>query len=639
MRNLLLSLLLLAATALHAQRLLTTAYASRLDSLLLRPGTVALLPCPSGRLADSLPAAVRQSYIAYAERYAGKPWVSLPATVFAEFKTNGNRTRYEQLCFAKRRQLAALVMGELVERNGRFVPDIVDGLQSLCEETWWGIPAHYKTALPQTANQEVDLFNAETAGLVAWTRHVLAARLDAFSPLLAKRIDSELSRRILQPALKGRYWWKTAGMNWNPWICSNWLACVLAAETDRARQVEAVRQVMQCLDAFVDAYPADGGCDEGPGYWDRAAASLADCLYLLHLATGGRVDIRQNPKVRAMMQYIYKMYIGNGYCVNFADAHSNRMPAQLNVVLPMSRYFADGRIGQLADMQMEQWQRDAAALYDGSGNFPTLGRELTMLAAMSGVAGQGTAQGDGKSLFQALNPAGAAGWKTPSNATTWLPDLQIATFHRGPLFAAMKGGTNGESHNHNDVGSFIVYADQEPLLIDPGVGEYTAKTFSRQRYDIWTMQSAYHNLPTVNGRQQRDGKQYHARNVRCGGNVAELDLAPAYPPEAALKRWTRRVEVTRRAVSVSEDYELTALSEAPVLNFITTVRPDLSTPGIVRLGRRRIEYDPRQLTAGVDSLGALLDDILRRQWGSEMYRLRLTVKDNKLKNNIKYQVK
>jgi hypothetical protein len=43
---------------------------------------------------------------------------------------------------------------------------------------------------------------------------------------------------------------------------------------------------------------------------------------------------------------------------------------------------------------------------------------------------------------------------------------------------AIKGGNNGESHNHNDVGSFIIYTDGEPLFIDPGVGEYTAKTFS-----------------------------------------------------------------------------------------------------------------------------------------------------------------
>ena len=34
------------------------------------------------------------------------------------------------------------------------------------------------------------------------------------------------------------------------------------------------------------------------------------------------------------------------------------------------------------------------------------------------------------------------------------------------FYVAAMGGHNAENHNHNDVGSFMVYADAEPLLID-----------------------------------------------------------------------------------------------------------------------------------------------------------------------------
>ena len=85
---------------------------------------------------------VRESYIRYGEQYAGKPWLSPSARLFSEFKTNGNRTRYEAATFAKRRQLAALVMAEVAEGKGRFMGDIIDGLMSTLEETWWGLPAH-----------------------------------------------------------------------------------------------------------------------------------------------------------------------------------------------------------------------------------------------------------------------------------------------------------------------------------------------------------------------------------------------------------------------------------------------------------------------------------------------------------------
>lgn len=104
----------------------------------------------------------------------------------------------------------------------------------------------------------------------------------------------------------------------------------------------------------------------------------------------------------------------------------------------------------------------------------------------------------------------------PYTADFWLPGLQVmgARSHSDSdkdLYVAAKGGHNAESHNHNDVGNFIVYADGSPLLIDIGVETYTAKTFSSNRYDIWTMQSQYHNLPTINGVQQKDGREYHDR--------------------------------------------------------------------------------------------------------------------------------
>ncbi len=85
------------------------------------------------------------------------------------------------------------------------------------------------------------------------------------------------------------------------------------------------------------------------------------------------------------------------------------------------------------------------------------------------------------------------------------------------LTVAAKGGHNDESHNHNDVGEFVVYCDGKPLLIDAGVETYSRKTFSPQRYEIWTMQSAYHNLPTIDGVQQAPGAAFAARDVTYSG--------------------------------------------------------------------------------------------------------------------------
>lgn len=74
-----------------------------------------------------------------------------------------------------------------------------------------------------------------------------------------------------------------------------------------------------------------------------------------------------------------------------------------------------------------------------------------------------------------------------------LPNLQVFAWRRGGLYVAAKGGHNGESHNHNDIGNFIVYADGEPEIIDVGNCVYTAKTFGAERYELMNTRSSNHN--------------------------------------------------------------------------------------------------------------------------------------------------
>ena len=580
---------------------------------------------------DSISQEMRQSYIQYGERYLGKSWTALPWTVFAENKINGNRVNYEAACFEKRRQLAAIVMAEIMEGKGRFINDIINGVGSFCEETWWGIPAHYNKRIPLSGNQEVDLFNAETASLVVWTRYMLEKPFNQFSPDLCQRIDQEIERRILIPALKKDYWWKTAGMNWNPWICSNWLACVLICEKDEARKTEAIRQIKAATHAFIDAYPEDGGCDEGPGYWDRAAASMFEILRLFTVYglqftddyTNGLEGLASKStvnKIKNMAAYAYKTYIGNDYCICFADAHENKAVQQVNIVYPFGLWLSDQTMREFGAYLGRQKEvlTNPATLYDKSGNFPTLGRELFFLRHIRD--------------FIAEQP------REPLLKNIWLPDLQIMTSRRGYLYVAMKGGTNGESHNHNDVGSFVIYAPQEssphasrlsPLFIDPAVGEYTAKTFSNDRYSIWTMQSQYHNLPQINGIDQKDGKEYAAKVVSHKDGQLTLDIAGAYPAEAAVKSWKRTVIAMKSGVSVTEDYELSEYRH-PTCLMLMTLDPD---------ALQRIHFDANQLSATIENVSDKLDPLLQHMWGQQMYRIILTVKSTKTKNKIKYTIR
>ena len=558
---------------------------------------------------DSIKQRILDSYVRYGERYIGCRWESPSATLFAEFKTNGNRTRYEQWTFGKRRQLAALVLAEKVEGKGRFMPDIVNGIMSTLEETWWGIPAHYGTKMMRPEDQNVDLFNAETAGLMAWTRHALQQQIDSFSPLLSQRIDSEIERRMLIPALNTNYWWKKASMNWNPWICSNWLACVKFCEHDSVRRDKALTQIASAMNAFADGYPDDGGCDEGPTYWDRAAASLYECASMMPNSQSLPASFLSS--LKKMAAYCYATYIADGYCLSFADSHGNRLVQQPNVMYPFALYVDDPVMRRFAKyIAVEKgFLEDAASLYDQSGNYPTLGRELVFLSHLDEFLEEKAEE--------------------PHPADTWLHSLQIMTARRGQMFLGMKGGHNDESHNHNDVGSFVVYHNGKPILVDPGVGEYTSKTFSKERYTIWTMQSAYHNLPQVSGFDQHEGRKYAAHDVKYSKGMLSLDLRDCYPSDAGIKKWNRTVAINKKGVvTLTDDYLLEKVVSPVREMFVSAVCPVLDEQkGVISLGSCSLSYPKSKCDVDIQPLSDRLDPMLRSMWPEGLWRIVITSKN------------
>jgi hypothetical protein len=181
--------------------------------------------------------------------------------------------------------LGTLLLAEIYENKGRFIDPIINGVWSICEESFWGVPAHLPKSkeyagLMNVVDPFVDLFAAETGTYLAWVDYFLGEKLDAVSPQIRKRIYFETNNRLFIPLLTKPHGWMTktkagrAPNNWNPWICSNWLNTALLLEKDDQRRTDMVFKTLDVLDEFLNPYPQDGGCDEGPSYWGAAAASL-----------------------------------------------------------------------------------------------------------------------------------------------------------------------------------------------------------------------------------------------------------------------------------------------------------------------------------------------------------------------------
>ncbi|CAA9284232.1 MAG: hypothetical protein AVDCRST_MAG77-4142 [uncultured Chloroflexi bacterium] len=582
---------------------------------------------------QQLPDDVRSRTVAQAEPHLGKSWPELPATLFLEYRRNGNRSRYEAHHFARRTSLAQLVLGECVEGKGRFLDDIVNGVWALCEESFWGVPAHNArhsplfpgSGLPDTSLHEVDLFAAETGALLAWTHYLVGKQLAAELPVVTDRIVREVEARILTP-YRTLDDWRWLGHthrpvnNWNPWIHSNILAANLLLEADAARRRDTVLRIVKWLDVFLDGYHDDGGCDEGPSYWGRGGASLFDCLELLHSASAGRLDVYGAPLVQEIGRYIYRAHVAGPWYVNFADASAKPSPSG-NLVYRYGKRIGDPRM----------MAHGAYVAQQSLGEVDARGR-ASLARALPAIFSED----------EVRRAAGAP----PLVREAWLDGIQMLAAREWEgsadgLFLAAKGGHNAESHNHNDVGQFIVALDGHPLLIDVGVETYTRKTFGEQRYDIWTMQSLYHNLPAIDGQGQRPGRAFNAGDVAAEVTperaALRLDLADAYPAELGIRRWQREVRLERGTgpssaahapdtgrIVLDESWELDRAPQSLALHLMTSGAVDSSRPGTLACASPTrpllVRYDPQMFTHRVEEI-AVKDARLQPVWGDRVYRV------------------
>jgi hypothetical protein len=171
-----------------------------------------------------------------------------------------------------------------------------------------------------------------------------------------------------------------------------------------------------------------------------------------------------------------------------------------------------------------------------------------------------------------------------------LPDAEwLLCTGAGETGFAAKGGHNGESHNHNDVGNFIFYKKGKMAICDLGAGEYTKDYFGDKRYDIFCNRSEGHNVPIINGQGQQTGKEFVAQDCRITplstGGVMTLDMAGAYTVPELLHLEREFNFNTRTDVLLLKDTFTFAECSLPVTErFITLLKP-IAEKDLVRIGK------------------------------------------------------
>ena len=469
----------------------------------------------------------------------------LPLSAYREYQRNGNRSNYQTIVNRRKVMALTLAMAESFEKQGRFTEKLMDVVWAIMEESTWLYPAHVgnspfledPSVPPVYGNNSphgVALCSAGISGTLAMVVHLCRDALDALTPVICDKIIYTLRERMTKPFVSGSFWWmgyKRRANNWCPWIVSNALLTVALTEEDDYTRTLVVERAIEFLDNYTDALPADGGCDEGAGYWSAAGASLFDCLEIIYDMTAGEIDMFSHPFVKAVGEYIVKANICGRRFVNFADCSSKCGPDTAMLI----------RYGEKC----------------GSAPMVALGKNLDGFYSPSI---------DNSKAYRTLRAFGTPKHEpTPLVAEKYncLPNLKVMTARESTdpskgFFLGIKGGNNAESHNHNDVGNFIVYYDAEPVIIDAGVGAYTKQTFSSKRYELWFMQSGYHNLPSFDGVDQRNGAQYHSEDERfCEQDCSmDMELKNAYPKEAGIISYRRRASLSGGCITLTDEVKL-----------------------------------------------------------------------------------
>ncbi|MFF8618938.1 heparinase II/III family protein [Streptomyces sp. NPDC015350] len=503
---------------------------------------------------------------ARAEKWASRSIEPLPLSLYRRYAEDGSRAPFQDVYFrARRNRLTDLALTALCRPDMDLAP-LEDLVWAVCDEYAWALPAHIDGLLdpdpPHPHAEQIDLFAAETAFTLAELRHLFAGRL---SPLVAERIRQEVSRRVLRPILnRPAPWWESARTNWSAvCACSVGMAALhLLDETvgtdDDIGGMTALAQItsrmIEAMRCFLSGYGDDGACPEGLAYWSYGFGFFTIYADALHRRTAGRIDLFDDPtgKVEEIARFPERVFLSGTATAAFSDSppHSTIDPglaARLSRRFPTVAPPSPDRLGKEPVNSMGSW---ATAL-----------RSLIWTA-------------DPEPSRPAREAKSLAGTGCYFRDVQWMIARTTTADGRHLAFAA-KGGHNDELHNHNDVGSFVLAVDGEPLLAELGQGFYSGQYFGPGRYDILCTGSRGHNVPLIDGTPQRASREaaaevLTAERTRERG-LFRLDISRAYPVPAlsSLVREFTFAEghlVLRDRITAEEPVEITErfVSFAPI---------------------------------------------------------------------------
>jgi hypothetical protein len=480
-----------------------------------------------------------------AEKEIDRPLPELTDDLYREFHASGVRLPFESVYFERRRRLARAGICALVAREsdrGPWLESFTSKLREVFNEFSWAMPAHVN--LPSGKDpSHIDLFVAETANLIA-------EAIDLFGPFIPADLLQQMQWRLRILVWENYtnrhedFFWPKGNNNWNAVCHQGVIGSALAFCDDDALLARMLATARRYLPLYLKGFGPDGGCSEGPGYWQYGFGWFAVLNQQLETRTGGVLSLFENdPHVVEIAKYGPRVTLANYQFVNFSDS------PRTGALNPWLLTYLGTRLG------------DDVMLAHGYRSYQRMDQTGINL------------QGQRTDLFHLVRlllnvPTDAQAERGIEMEDVMFRDMGVLIAHgrdeHGNLWDfAAKAGHNAEHHNHNDCGSYILNIQGKPLVIEIGAPEYTKDFFREHRYQYLAARTLGHSLPIINGCEQAAGPQYAARvlNHELAEDHVEfsVELTACYPPAAHCTVLVRSFyfDKLKGCLRVKESYELT----------------------------------------------------------------------------------
>jgi Heparinase II/III-like protein. len=475
--------------------------------------------------------------------------VELHQEDYQEYLQTGNRVHFQKKYFARRKQLTVMGLAVYLSPVKENILMLEKIIRETCQEYTWALPAHLEIVdgeFAKNSDCQIDLFAAETGQTLCEIKNITNKYL---SKEVQDEINKEVEKRIFTPFEDRKWDWEEKENNWSAVIAGSLGMSVLdSGEMPKERQERILKRLERAFTNYLKSFKEDGVCVEGVGYWGYGFGYYCYFAEKYHRIHGSKKYLKDE-KLAKIAAFPYLTQIEKDSFLPFSDMGEDKLPSGL--LSFCSDYFG---------VKVPSVKKASSLNDDHCFRWAPLWRSLIWTKERREVE---------ENLYHYFENA------------QW---IHINNKERSFIFAA-KGGTNYESHNHCDLGHFILGTQTELFLTDLGAGEYTKNYFDDEfRYEILNNRSLGHSVPLINQCEQGHGETYRAKQMvfetAATKAIVKLNLKEAYPVEARLKKFMRKWEIIDKQEKVIlEDFiQFADTKDNQVMqNFISRCKPSIES--------------------------------------------------------------